>query len=519
MFTSRNIVTLILLIAVGAFGWVGGTRFTHRDDAVDTHGDAPQRPSAQTAFPAADIHADDNEHAGHGHDEAKDEHAGHGHDEHPEPGAFCAEHRMFEAEDVLCNPQLMTALLPGEGVKMRLATPEAAKRAGIIVVAAQGTSMASGPAIPAVVTYNRGRLAEVMALSGGVVRRIVAEPGQNVGKGALLAEIASPGASAARGDYQAALGRLELAEANIRREQELVAKGVSARMELEQAQAEQQAAKGTVEQLREQLAAFGAGTTAGGGALLSLRSPLTGTVVARNASIGQTLAPETPLFTVADLSSMWLELQVSADQMAPAKVGAAVEAEIDGLPGQRFPGKIVQVAAGLDERTRLLKVVAEMANPDGLLKDGAFGQARLVATTVEADADHAENRHKGHDHGKKADLDDLFAKDERTDHRDEKDDGHGHAEHPTGEEHGHAESGAVAVPAAAVQSIDGKAYVFVAIEPDLFELRRVEAGPRRASEVVIIAGLRPGEKVAASQGFALKSELLKSRLGASCADH
>ena len=74
-------------------------------------------------------------------------------------------------------------------------------------------------------------------------------------------------------------------------------------------------------------------------------------------------------------------------------------------------------------------------------------------------------------------------------------------------------------PRKAVQAIDGKSYVFVALEQDLFELRRVETGPRRAGEVLVVAGLKDGEKVAASQGFALKSELLKSRLGASCADH
>jgi cobalt-zinc-cadmium efflux system membrane fusion protein len=339
------------------------------------------------------------------------------------------------------------------------------------------------------VTYNRSRLAEVMALSGGVVRRLAAEPGQSVARGALLAEIASPGAAAARGDYQAALGRLELAEANVRREQELVAKGVSARLELEQARAEQQAARATVEQLREQLAAFGAGTS-GGGTALALRSPLSGTVVARNAVAGQTLSPETPLFTVADLSSMWLELQLSADQMALARPGAPIEAEFDGLPGQRFPGKIMQVGAGLDERTRLLKVVAEVANPDGLLKDGMFGQAQLAVAAAAEDAGRHGDEHDGHDH----------------------------AEHPGEKMHGPAVT--VAVPAAAVQAIDGKAYVFVAHdEPDLFELRRVEAGPRRAGEIVIVAGLGAGEKVAASQGFALKSELLKSRLGASCADH
>ena len=491
MFTSRNIVTIALIIGVGALGWAGGARFSGSEDSQSQK---VQRPSEQ----AADDHAK-KESAPDSHGEEKDEHAGHGHGKPAASGEICAEHRMPEAEDVLCNPGLMTTLLPGEGVKMRLATPEAAARAGIVIAPAKKTGMAGGPAIPAQVTYNRGRLAEVMALSGGTVRRIAAEPGQSVSKGALLAEIASPGAALARGDYQAALGRLQLAEANVKREQELVAKGVSARLELEQAQAEQQAAKATTEQLREQLAAFGAGTS-GSGTSLALRSPLSGTVVARSAMAGQTLAPETPLFTVADLSSMWLELQLSADQMALAKVGTAIEAEIDGLPGQRFPGKIIQVGAGLDERTRLLRVVAEVANPDGLLKDGMFGKVQLVAAVAEVDMDHVD--HQG---------------EKDADHQEEKDDGHGHAEHPGEETHGSAMT--VAVPAAAVQAIDGKSYVFVALEQDLFELRRVETGPRRAGEVLVVAGLKDGEKVAASQGFALKSELLKSRLGASCADH
>ncbi|NJC87723.1 MAG: efflux RND transporter periplasmic adaptor subunit [Desulfuromonas sp.] len=498
MITSRNIVTLILIIGVGALGWIGGSRFTSQDSAVDAHGAATQHPSGQKT-----AQGDKDEHAGHGHAEKQDDHAGHGHGEKPDAGELCAEHRMPEAEDVLCNPGLMTTLLPGEGVKMRLATPEAAARAGIIIAPARQTGMAGGPAIPAMVTYNRGHLAEVMALSGGVVRRIVAEPGQTVGKGALLAEIVSPGTAMARADYQAALGRLRLADANARREQELVARGVSARMELEQAEAEQQAARATVEQLREQLAAFGAGTS-GSGTSLVLRSPVSGTVVARGAVAGQTLTPETPLFIVADLSSMWLELQLSADQLALAKVGAALEAEIDGLPGQRFPGRIVQVGAGLDERTRLLRVVAEVANPDLLLKDGMFGKAQLLAAaTVDDHAGHADKKDDAHGHaGEPAGQDD----------------GHDHAEHPGEATHGPAVT--VAVPAAAVQAIDGKAYVFVAhAEPDLFELRRVETGPRRAGEILVVAGLKDGEKVAASQGFALKSELLKSRLGASCADH
>lgn len=473
MFTSRNIITVLLLIAAGGLGWSVGVHFAHEDEAAEHHDHAASRPAAQ-----AQAHTD-RAPTGDGHDD-EDAHAGHGHAASPEPGAYCDEHRMYEAEDALCNPQLMTTLLPGEGVKLRLATAEAAGRAGILLSSAQVTQVAGGAALPAQVSYNRGRLAEVTALAGGVVRRLAAEPGQRVAKGALLAEIASPGAATARADYQAALGRLQLADANARREQELVARGVSARMELEQALAEQQAARAMVEQLRAQLTAMGVGPAAGGGSSLALRSPLAGTVVARNASVGQTLAPETPLFTVADLSSMWVEVQVSADRMQLARIGTAIEAEFDALPGQRFPGKVVQVAAGLDKRTRLLQVVAEVANPDGVLKDGLFGQARLLAADV-ADADDDD--------------------------------------HLDGADHDHDHAAVVAVPAAAVQSIDGKAYVFVAHEQDLFELRRIVTGPRRGGEVVVTAGLHPGEQVVASQGFALKSELLKSRLGATCADH
>ncbi|TLM66786.1 MAG: efflux RND transporter periplasmic adaptor subunit [Deltaproteobacteria bacterium] len=497
MFTSRNFVTIALVVGVGALGWVGGSRFSGHGGGGDAVGAKAPHPSAQTA----DGHAEPA--AGHGDAGEKEAHAGHGHGQSAESKEFCEEHRIPENRDVLCNPGLMTTLLPGEGVKMRLATPEAAARAGIVIAPAKQAGLAGGPALPARVTYNRGRLAEVMALAGGTVRRIAAEPGQTVGKGALLAEIASPGAALARGDYQAALGRLELAEANARREEELVAKGVSARMELEQARAEQQAARAAVEQLREQLAAFGSGP-AGGGAFLALRSPLAGTVVARSAVAGQTLTPETPLFTVADLSSMWLEMQVGADQTTQIRPGAAVEAEVDGLPGQRFPGKIVQVGAGLNEHTRLLTAVAEIANPDGLLKDGMFGQAWLAAAVAAGERGGEPAAEKGDGHG-------------HAEARTGRDDEHGHAG-PAGED-ARAAAVTVSVPAAAVQSIDGKAYVFVALEQDLFELRRVEAGPRRAGEIVVTAGLNPGEKVVASQGFALKSELLKSRLGASCADH
>ncbi|MCK7490508.1 MAG: efflux RND transporter periplasmic adaptor subunit [Comamonadaceae bacterium] len=174
--------------------------------------------------------------------------------------------------------------------------------------------MAGGPAIPAQVTYNRSRLAEVMALSGGVVRRIAAEPGQSVGKGDPLAEIASPGAAHGSGRLS---GRAGAAGAGRGQRPARAGAGGQGGQRPHGAGAGPGRAAGGQGHGRAVARAAGrlrCRQPAGSGTSLALRSPLAGTVVARSAVAGQTLAPETPLFTVADLSNMWLELQVSADQ-------------------------------------------------------------------------------------------------------------------------------------------------------------------------------------------------------------
>jgi cobalt-zinc-cadmium efflux system membrane fusion protein len=81
----------------------------------------------------------------------------------------------------------------------------------------------------------------------------------------------------------------------------------------------------------------------------------------------------------------------------------------------------------------------------------------------------------------------------------------------------------VSLPADAVQHIDGQSYIFIQREPDLFELRRVTTSALQDGRVGIRAGLDPAHaadiRVVSARGFALKSEVLRARLGASCADH
>jgi len=407
----------------------------------------------------------EDDHAGHDHGEKEsspidEDHSGHGHDAAIDPTAFCDEHRMFEREDALCNPGLITALQPGDGLQVRLAAADVAEKAGIAVSLPQKMTTADGVMFTGRSEFNRNRLARLTAATGGVVRTATGVVGQRVRKGELLAEIASPEASALRGQLKAAIARQAQTEATWQREQDLYAKGISSRLELQQAEADQLAAHSNAEQLREQALSFGVAEN--GAALARLRAPLAGVIVDKQVAAGDVVMAGTPLFTIADPEALWVELAVPESRIAQVKVGANVEASFSGLPGSLFHGRILQIGAALDERSRTLMAVAEIANPGGLLKAGMFGQVKL---------------------------------------------------------HTAAAGEVLVVPAGAVQSIDQENYVFVRRESDLFELRRVETGVKQQGLVTILHGLKGDEPVVTAQGFALKSEVLKARLGASCADH
>ncbi len=182
----------------------------------------------------------------------------------------------------------------------------------------------------------------------------------------------------------------------------------------------------------------------------------------RNTVTGEAVEAGSALFTLANLDSLWVELSLPESRLLEVHPGTRVNTTFSGLPGRSFAGTVFWVAPALDEKTRQLKALAEISNESGLLKGGLFGEVRLV---------------------------------------------------------NELEAQALAVPADALQVIDGASYVFVALERDLFELRRVESGRRDNGSVVITSGLSAQDKVVSGQGFALKSEILKSRLGASCADH
>lgn len=407
---------------------------------------------------------------GHGHEEEASTHAGHGHGDHGGEGGICPEHRVPEEEDALCQGDHLAELQPGEGMKVRLASPDVAAKAGVGIAKPQKVSLAAGIDIPGQVQFNRNRLARITPLSAGIIQGVAVQSGQKVNKGHLLAQIATPEITSLKAQLLAAKARQKQAEATYHREKDLLARGISSRQEFQQAETDFRAAQSASEQYRQQLLNYGL-TPADlkqlvrdgiSSAALSIRAPFTGTVVEVNTAAGEAVELGTPLFTVADLDSLWLELSVPEFRIYQAQFDAPIQVRFNGLPGMVFAGRIFQAGAVVDERTRTLKVLAEMKNPSHRLKVGMFGNARMLE----------EN-----------------------------------------------EQQVLAIPADALQSIDGASYVFIQKEDDLFELRRVQAGAKTDGMIPILAGLSLNEQVVASQGFSLKSEVLKARLGASCADH
>jgi cobalt-zinc-cadmium efflux system membrane fusion protein len=315
------------------------------------------------------------------------------------------------------------------------------------------------------VVFNRNRLARLTPLAPGVVKKMHVRLGDQVREGQVLAEIASPEIAALRAELTAAQSRSELAETVYRREKDLLAKGVTSRQEFEQAENEWRQARSAVTQARQQLLDYGVAATdleQMSGSTLPVRAPFDGSVALIDTVAGEAVGPGTPLMTLTDLSQLWVDLSVPEDRLLDVRTGARVSTSFAALPGRAFSGEIFWIAPALDEKTRMLQVLARVDNSEGLLRKGMFGDVLLT-------------------------------------------------ENPGAE--------ALAVPADALQSLDGIPYVFVELERDLYELRRVEAGRRNNGTVLIARGLTPDDRVVSAQGFALKSEILKSRLGASCADH
>jgi membrane fusion protein, copper/silver efflux system len=293
------------------------------------------------------------------------------------------------------------------------------------------------------VTEDEGRVHSVNAkFSGYIERLLVDRTGQSVGRGRPLLTIYSP-------DLVATERELLLAVENARRLKDSSSK--------ETASDARSLLAATRERLRlwdiPQSEIDRIENSGEASKTLTLYSPVAGVVLKKDALPGMAIAPGMPLYTIADLSSVWVLADVYQSEMSMASAGNAVTISASFLPGETFRGRIDFVYPTLTEETRTIKVRIVIPNPKGLLKPGMFVRVSLSGKTREA----------------------------------------------------------LAIPRSALIQTGERQIVFVEQRAEVFTPREVKTGMAGKEFVEILSGLSEGEMVVTSANFLIDSE---SRIGA-----
>lgn len=319
------------------------------------------------------------------------------------------------------------------------------------------TVTSSALSVTGTITYDANRVSHIGSRTEGRVIALRADLGTRVSRGQILVELESPDVGELRADQEEAEALLKIASENFAREQRLEQQGISSRKELLEAEAELRRAEASLRSARSRLDVLGA--THGTGGHFDLLAPFGGVIVGRNVSLGQMATPADTLLTVADLSRVWIELDVFERDLARVRVGQPVAVSVTASPGRTFPGRIVYLGDILDPAKRTVRARVEIPNLGGALKPGMFTNA---AIDVGAGGP-------------------VFA----------------------------------AVPAAAIQEVEGKKVVFVPGDSaGHFRPVPIEVGEQlEGGRVTILAGLEPGARVVIAGAFALRSELAKGEIG------
>lgn len=339
----------------------------------------------------------------------------------------------------------------------------------IEVAPAKGGTLYRRLDVPGTITLDSVRVARAPARVVGTVTQLRKRLGDTVKKGEIVALLDSREAADAKTEFLTASVTFDLKKTLFDRAKVLWSKKVSSEQQYLQAEAAYLEARLRLDLARQKLSALDLDASevaaearedsekAGPSRLRQypVRSPISGRVIEAKVDVGMAVGSEgepADLYTIADVSKLWIELSVPTGELAAIDEGQAVEIA-RGDAAER--GRIIFVSPMLDPATRSARVIAEIDNERGLWRPGTFVTASIL----------------------------LGAK-----------------------------KVGILLPRTAVQTIEGAPSVFVK-SGDEFEKRAVKLGQQDYDSVEIVAGVAPGEQVAIDNTFVLKAELGKQAAG------
>ena len=338
-------------------------------------------------------------------------------------------------------------------------TPEMVSRAGIKTVAAVKGTATTGLHVPGVVQPNAYKDVAVTALVSGRVTQVRGELGQHVMPGDVLATVYSPELADAQTSFMSARAALAAHALALTRAQRLYAIGAASRQELEKLDAEKSEMDHMVETARARLALLGIpeertqrlAAPADVVTTFDVKAPIAGVITKRSANPGLNVDLSTPLFTVTDLSDVWVIANLYERDFATVGVGSPATITTTSYPGLVLKGRVDYIDPQVEEQTRTAKLRVELPNAGNRLRFGMFVDVSIADRSPRP---------------------------------------------------------VVLIPKAALQMVGTQSVVYVAShgEPGRFMQRGVLAGDTMGTQVAVLKGVEPGDLVVTDGAFFLRAE-------------
>lgn len=340
---------------------------------------------------------------------------------------------------------------PTRGPKKILLSAAQALAAGIMVAVAGPGTVATVLQLPAEIQFNQDRTAHVVPRVAGTVQRVLANLGQQVRQGDVLAVIASSAVSDQRSDLLTAQERLSFAEGTYAREKKLWEEKISAEQDYLQAKQAVEESRLAVANSRQKLAAIGASIAKSALNQFEIRAPFNGTVVEKHIVLGDAVKEDAAVFTISDLQTVWADVAISPASLGLVRVGTKVVVQATGMDA-RSTGSVSYVGAFVGEQSRTAQARVTLANPSALWRPGMF--ATVAVANGETTAP-------------------------------------------------------ITIQADAVQTVDNVPTVFVETSGG-FLAQEVKLGRGSGRTIEIVQGLRTGDRYVATGSFVLKADLGKA---------
>ncbi len=343
----------------------------------------------------------------------------------------------------VCEMELVAAASGGGSTDSRSVQvdPAARRVANIRTVAVKSAALTRTIRAVGELNYDEGSLKTISAYVDGRLDRLYADyTGVVVEQGDHLALVYSP---------RLYSGQVELLLAKKARDESQSAtlqRVFQSNRDMYESTKQRLIELGMTRQQIEQLEASGEANSR-----VHLCAPISGTVIKMYATEGQYVKEGQAIYELADLSTVWLMLELFPEDAAAIRYGQKVEAQVQSLPGRKFTGRVAFVDPTVDSIKRTVGVRVVIPNDDGLLRVGDYAKATIQTPLAGGES--------------------------------------------------------LIVPRKAVLLAGSDSVIYVETEPGRFEIRNVVLGARSGDQIVVLKGLEEGEQVAVSGNFLIDSQM------------